>query len=650
MYPVLGDFPTGAVIFFPFHTFDGAGASVTLTGLAVTDIEVYKGVSMTQRSSDSGYALVDTDGVDLDGITGIHGFTIDTSDNTDAGFYAAGNEYTVIVSMVTINDQTVNFVVGRFSIERAGGILALAKGANGFSAIKADTAAILVDTGTTLDGAITSILADTNELQTDWANGGRLDNILDARASQASVNTIGTNVNTIDGIVDTILIDTNELQTDWANGGRLDNILDARASQSSIDTIDGIVDSILVDTAEIGTAGAGLTNLPWNASWDAEVQSEVQDAIVVNHLDHLLAADYDPAAKPGVATALLNELVESDAGVSRFTTNALEQAPTGGGAGDGSGLTAIPWNPAWDTEVQSEAADALVAFGAATAAGVSAVETDTQDIQARLPAALVSGKIDASVGALSAGIITSTVFADDAITAAKIAANAITAVKIASDAITSAKIAAGAITAAKFAANAVDAAALAADAVAEIQSGLATAAALNTIDDFVDTEVAAIKAVTDKLDTALELDGAVYRLTTNALEQAPTGGGAGDGSGLTAIPWNPAWDAEVQSEAADALNAYDPPTNAEMVARTLPTAEYATAAALVAIDAKIDTIDNVVDAILVDTGTDITTIVTAIQAKTDQLAFTLPNQVDANALSHNSHPVAGGGVEPWRRG
>ena len=36
------------------------------------------------------------------------------------------------------------------------------------------------------------------------------------------------------------------------------------------------------------------------------------------------------------------------------------------------------------------------------------------------------------------------------------------------------------------------------------------------------------------------------------------------GAGLTAIPWNAAWDAEVQSECTDALNAYDPPTKAEM--------------------------------------------------------------------------------------
>lgn len=38
-------------------------------------------------------------------------------------------------------------------------------------------------------------------------------------------------------------------------------------------------------------------------------------------------------------------------------------------------------------------------------------------------------------------------------------------------------------------------------------------------------DVAAVKAVADKLDTALEADGAVYRLTENALEQAPAGGG-----------------------------------------------------------------------------------------------------------------------------
>jgi hypothetical protein len=58
-------------------------------------------------------------------------------------------------------------------------------------------------------------------------------------------------------------------------------------------------------------------------------------------------------------------------------------------------------------------------------------------------------------------------------------------------------------------------------------SSRATQTSVDAIDDFVDTEVGAIKTVTDKLDTMLELDGLVYRYTTNALEQAPSGGGGG---------------------------------------------------------------------------------------------------------------------------
>tara|TARA_B100000700_G_scaffold33554_1_gene32237 strand:+ start:9044 stop:10102 length:1059 start_codon:yes stop_codon:yes gene_type:complete len=49
------------------------------------------------------------------------------------------------------------------------------------------------------------------------------------------------------------------------------------------------------------------------------------------------------------------------------------------------------------------------------------------------------------------------------------------------------------------------------------------------------------------------------------------------GAGLTAVPWNSSWDAEVQSECTDALNAYDPPTKAEMDAMwtTAQTESYA---------------------------------------------------------------------------
>jgi hypothetical protein len=59
--------------------------------------------------------------------------------------------------------------------------------------------------------------------------------------------------------------------------------------------------------------------------------------------------------------------------------------------------------------------------------------------------------------------------------------------------------------------------------------------AVIAVDDYVDSEVAAIKTVTDKLDTAMELDGAVYRFTANALEQGPGGGGVGSDANIVSI-------------------------------------------------------------------------------------------------------------------
>jgi hypothetical protein len=113
----LGSVPAGTTLYIPFATYAGAtGASATMTGLAVTDIEVYKNGSTTQRASDAGFALLDTDGIDFDGITGIHGFSLDLSDNTDSGFYAVGSWYWVVVSAVTVDSQTVNFVAAVFRI------------------------------------------------------------------------------------------------------------------------------------------------------------------------------------------------------------------------------------------------------------------------------------------------------------------------------------------------------------------------------------------------------------------------------------------------------------------------------------------------------------------------------------------------------
>lgn len=72
-------------------------------------------------------------------------------------------------------------------------------------------------------------------------------------------------------------------------------------------------------------------------------------------------------------------------------------------------------------------------------------------------------------------------------------------------------------------------------------------------------DVAAIKAKTDALPSA-PADETLIIAATDAIMTRIGAAGAG----LTAIPWNASWDAEVQSECADALNAYDSPTKAEL--------------------------------------------------------------------------------------
>ena len=325
----LGDFTTSETIYVPFATYDSNGASVTITGLAVTDIEIYKDGSTTQRSSDAGYALLDTDGIDFDGATGIHGFSVDLSDDTDTGFYASGSQFWLVVNAITVDSQTVRFVyyftIGRYlkpttsgrtldvttggaagidwgnvenpstSVNLSATITNLCNtittytgntvqtgdafsrlGAPAGASVSADVAAVKAETA--------SIVADTNELQTDWTDGGRLDLIIDAILVDTGT-TLDAKIDTIDGIVDTILVDT------------------GTTLPATLATIDGIVDAILLDTAEIGAAGAGLTDLGgMSASMQAEVNAEVVDVITVDTIAELGSV---PSSTPTLAVAAM---------------------------------------------------------------------------------------------------------------------------------------------------------------------------------------------------------------------------------------------------------------------------------------------------------------------------------------------------------
>ena len=111
-----GDFATGATVRLMWNTNGQDGASITRG----TDgsIRIYRDASDVQRASASG--ISDTE--DFDGLTGVHHLLIDLSDDADAGFYAAGHDYLVVVVGAVVNSKTVNACIGEFSIENRVGI------------------------------------------------------------------------------------------------------------------------------------------------------------------------------------------------------------------------------------------------------------------------------------------------------------------------------------------------------------------------------------------------------------------------------------------------------------------------------------------------------------------------------------------------
>ncbi len=199
MVSYYGDFAEDDTVNLPFNTFDSndPANSVTATDLIAGDIFVHKDGSATAISTDGASIDIDAPGV------GAHMITIDTSVHAD---YATGSEYAVRVDGVTVDGGTVNAWIGAFSIERAGGALAVAKlipttamrGTDNAALASVCTEARLAELaaanlptdiaaipttamrGTDSAALASEVTAARMATLTDWINGGRLDLLLDA--------------------------------------------------------------------------------------------------------------------------------------------------------------------------------------------------------------------------------------------------------------------------------------------------------------------------------------------------------------------------------------------------------------------------------------------------------------------------------------
>lgn len=530
----LGIVKPGTTLYIPFATYDSndPSASVTLTGLATTDIECYKNGSTTQRASDAGYALLDTDGIDFDGVTGIHGFSIDLADNTTAGFWEAGAQYWVVVSSITVDAGTVNFIAATFRIGYPNAVL------NTSIASLSSQTSFTLTAGPAEDDALNGMWAIIH----DVASAVQLSKvlILDYTGSTKTVTLVAGATFTAAATDNISIIDLAPLQP-TTTGRTLDVSTGGEAG---------------VDWANVGSPTTAVNLSATNIDTD-QVVASVTGAVgsVTGAVGSVTGAVGSVTGAVGSVTGNVGgNVVGSVASVTARVTANTDQL--GGATVTGT------------TSVTFPAACTVATTTGAVGSVTGAVGSVTGN---------VGGNVTGSVGS----------------------------------------VATGGIAAASFAANAIDAAALATDAVTEIQSGLATAANLATVAGYLDTEIAAILADTNELQT----DWA-------------------DGGRLDLI-----LDARASQTSVDDL-----PTNAEL-ATSQAAADDATLAAIAAlnnlsaaqVNAEVDTA--IADAALA-TAANLATVagyidteVAAIKAKTDQLTFTVPNQVDSNALT------GGGGLD-----
>jgi|DEB0MinimDraft_3_1074331.scaffolds.fasta_scaffold14301_1 hypothetical protein len=359
------------------------------------------------------------------------------------------------------------------------------------------------------------------------------------------------------------------------------------ATSSALATVDSNVDAILVDTGT--TIPAQITGL--NDLSAADVNAEVDTALTDIHLDHIFATDYDPASKPGSATALFNELVENDSGVSRFTVNALENGPSGSGASAAAIADAVWTETLADHSgtagSTAEALDGaggggggLDAAGVRAAVGLASANLDTQlsTIDSNVDAVLVDTgtAIPATISTIDANVDAILVDTGTSIPATLSGLNDLSAAEVNAE---------------------VDTALSDYDAPtkAELDAGFA---ALNDL---------SAAEVNSEVDTAIS-DAALATASSLAVVDA----------GMDAILIDTGVTIPAQISGLNNISVAE--VNAE-VDSALSDAALATAAALATVDSNVD----------------------SVKTKTDSLNFGVSGKVDANITHVNEVEVAGDG-------
>jgi hypothetical protein len=302
----------------------------------------------------------------------------------------------------------------------------------------------------TVQSDVTTILADTNDIQARLPAalvGGRMD---------ASVGAMASNVLTAAATAADFGAEIADAVWDEVTSGH------STAGTAGFELQSG--GAVIIDTVATGTPTSTTIQLTAGATIDNFYNDQLlyiasgtgagQVRPILSYTGATRTAAFDEAfvtipASGDRITVRVSHVHPLSQIADKVWDEALAGHLTAGSTGAALNAAGAAGDP-WITTLPGAyvAGQAGYIIGTNLDAQVSAVQSDTNDIQARLPAALVSGRMDASVGAMAANVLT--------------------------------------------------AAATAADFTTEIQTGLATAAALATAQG----DVTAILADTAEIGTA----------------------------------------------------------------------------------------------------------------------------------------------------
>ena len=372
------------------------------------------------------------------------------------------------------------------------------------------------------------------------------------------------------GAITATVIATGAIDADAIAYGAIDNgalAADAISAAKIAADVTTELQSGLATSAELAKVPKSDSNVTWNATALASINAEVDTAL--------------NTAIPGAPTAdSINERVATMDGRILGTLAAGTHSPQTGDAyaivnhaDYGNAKLVRSTTPANTLDVSATGEAGLDFNNIKDATGAHTLTNITVPV----------------VTSVAANGITATSIAADAINAAAVKADAVT--KIQAGLATPTNITAGTITTVTNLTNAPTAGDFTATMKTSAQTAANAALVANNLDHLLKTAVAdknnlgdagGNEVVTSTIMSLMlsktdDADSFVY--TTDSLEaRADLGATAAE---LAKVPksdsnvtWNATALASIQAEATDALNAYDPPTNAELEARTLVAASY----------------------------------------------------------------------------